>query len=199
MTIADTATKPEWMAIMSQLKEVDGALQFWIGDGLRFGIQKLYIARDRYDEAEAITGLDRQTLRDDAWVAGEVDPSMRRADLSYQHHKAVAPLEPKEQKKWLDMAEKEGLGYRQLREAIRVAYPLPYPEREPFGSFYVIATVPDIDSHRIKLGFTEDKDRRLRELLTVSSTAKLIHSWPCRRSWELSIITLLTAQDCVQL
>jgi hypothetical protein len=118
MTIADTATKPEWMAIMSQLKEVDGALQFWIGDGLRFGIQKLYIARDRYDEAEAITGLDRQTLRDDAWVAGEVDPSMRRADLSYQHHKAVAPLEPKEQKKWLDMAEKEGLSYRQLREAI---------------------------------------------------------------------------------
>ena len=199
LVIYEGVTKDEWEAIGRTLRQVEGAVHFWIGDWLRFGVGDGYIERDRYDEAEAITGLSRATLWQDSYVAEKVPPKVRRGDLGFAHHKDVAALPAAEQTKWLERAANEGMSSKQLRDAIKGKYTLPYPEREPFGSFYVIATVPDLHSHRIKLGFTEDTDRRLRELRTVASTAKLIHSWPCRRSWELSIITLLTAQDCVQL
>ena len=199
LIISQSTTQAEWEAIGRLLGKVESAIQLWIGDWLRFGMCKGYVGRERYTEAEELTGLERATLRNLAWVAGKIAPELRTEDLGIERYKLIAPLPEKEQEKWIKKAAEDALTVDELRKAIRGEYPLPYPEREPFGSFYVIATVPDLHSHRIKLGFTEDTDRRLRELLTVSSTAKLIHSWPCRRSWELSIITLLTAQDCVQL
>ncbi len=43
----------------------------------------------------------------------------RRTELSWGHHREVAPLEPSEQEKWLDIAEKEELSVHRLRNKIK--------------------------------------------------------------------------------
>ena len=65
--------------------------------------------------------------------------------------------------------------------------------RATSGSFYAIAVAPDLDAHRIKLGFTESINARLLEHQTVAPTAVLLRSWPCQRSWETAAIAALTA------
>src|SRR5262249_36589342 len=65
------------------------------------------------------TGYDYQTLRDDAWVAGAIDLSRRRDNLSWSHHKEVASLPEDEQDAALDEAEREGLTRNQLRQRVQ--------------------------------------------------------------------------------
>lgn len=52
------------------------------------------------------------------------------------------------------------------------------------GYFYVIQLVPELDPNRVKLGFADNVDTRLAQHRTSAPTAKLLKSWPCKRSWE---------------
>lgn len=52
------------------------------------------------------------------------------------------------------------------------------------GVFYVILLIPEFSKTRIKVGFTENIDARLRSHMVSAPTAKVIKTFPCKRSWE---------------
>ncbi len=64
------------------------------------------------------------------------------------------------------------------------------------GVFYVIQLVPDLDPKRLKLGFAESLDQRLSQHRTAAPTARVLHAWPCKRSWELTVMDALTCKGC---
>ena len=65
------------------------------------------------------------------------------------------------------------------------------PVEAEIGSFYVIQLVPELDPKRIKLGFADDVNQRLAQHRTSAPTAIVLKSWPCKRSWEKTIIDAL--------
>jgi hypothetical protein len=64
------------------------------------------------------------------------------------------------------------------------------------GVFYVIQLVPELDPRRLKLGFAESLEQRLSQHRTAAPTARVLHAWPCKRSWELTAIDALTREGC---
>jgi hypothetical protein len=67
------------------------------------------------------------------------------------------------------------------------------PVQNEAGFFYVIQLVPELDPKRIKLGFADDVAVRLSQHRTSAPTAVVIKSWPCKRSWEGTIIDALAS------
>jgi hypothetical protein len=61
------------------------------------------------------------------------------------------------------------------------------------GHFYFIQLVPELDPKRVKLGFADSVPNRLQQHRTSAPTAKLLKSWPCRRSWERTAIDAVAA------
>ncbi len=70
------------------------------------------------------------------------------------------------------------------------------PAETGVGVFYVIQLVPELDPNRIKLGFADDVTSRLSQHRTAAPTAKLVKSWPCKRTWETTVMDALTAVGC---
>lgn len=64
------------------------------------------------------------------------------------------------------------------------------------GVFYIIQLVPELDPKRIKLGFAIDVNDRLAQHRTAAPTAKLLQSWPCKRSWEVTVMDCLSSVAC---
>ena len=64
------------------------------------------------------------------------------------------------------------------------------------GYFYIIQVAPDLDPFRIKLGFSNDVDARLQAHRTSAPTAKLVSAWPCKRTWEKTVIASITRFGC---
>jgi N6-adenosine-specific RNA methylase IME4 len=116
LLLDDTITKDEWHDIGGVLKTMEGCIQFWIGDWLRFGEKKW---GEMYKEAEEKTGLENKTLRNIKSISDSVDLSRRRDKLSFNHHAAVAALPENKQDKMLDMAEKKEMSVSELRAAVR--------------------------------------------------------------------------------
>ncbi len=123
LIISDTITLPEWKELGQALKQVEGCVQFWIGDWARFGDKKGFTGKYTdpkvYDELEEITGLNRQTIQDYKWTTDKVDSSLRKEDLSFNHYKEVAKLPPAKQETFLKRASDEKLSVRDLREEIK--------------------------------------------------------------------------------
>ena len=109
----------EWAELGTKLGDAGRCLGFLIGDWLNYGDGKgprYYGAQEDengdkpniYTPAMQITGLDYQTLKNYANVAGKVKLYLRKYNLSFYHHCKVAPLKSDEEKsKWLQIAEKE--------------------------------------------------------------------------------------------
>ncbi|MCK6455294.1 MAG: hypothetical protein L6Q92_02000 [Phycisphaerae bacterium] len=70
------------------------------------------------------------------------------------------------------------------------------PVETGVGVFYVIQLVPELDPKRIKLGFADDVASRLTQHRTSAPTAELVKSWPCKRTWEATVMDTLTAIGC---
>jgi len=64
------------------------------------------------------------------------------------------------------------------------------------GTFYVIQLIPEFDPKRIKLGFAIDLNDRLAQHRTAAPTAKVLQSWPCKRSWEVTVTDCLSSVAC---
>lgn len=64
------------------------------------------------------------------------------------------------------------------------------------GMFYVIQLVPELDPRRIKLGFTIGLNDRLVQHQTAAPTAKVLKSWPFKRSWEVTVMDCLSSVAC---
>lgn len=114
----------EWKELGNYLSHLQGNIQFWIGDWVRFGEKKGYCISDVYDELEDITGLERITIQNYKWVA-EQTSSLRKEDLSFSHHMAVAKLNESDQAYFLNKASQEKLSVRELR--LQIIYELSVP------------------------------------------------------------------------
>jgi hypothetical protein len=93
---------------------------FIIGDAINFAENRY---GEKYDHWMQLTGMEYQTLRNAAWVARKLELSLRRDNLTYDHHKLVARLHPEEQKHWLDTAEEKGMSSRRLHKSLLLGRP----------------------------------------------------------------------------
>jgi hypothetical protein len=121
ITFDESISFDEWNSLGDKLGRMGRSIQFLIGDWINFG-QKQFTGSSygvKYQEALGKTGLAAQTLMDFSSVANKVEISCRHENLSFEHHRAVAKIQdPEEQKRWLKVAEENGLGKRQLRKSI---------------------------------------------------------------------------------
>ncbi len=106
----------EWAHCGAVLKQIGGAVQFWLGDWLAFG-EGAY--GERVAQALEASAYEESTLRNCAWVARAVPPARRREAVPFALHQEVAPLPPEEQDRWLAKAETEQCSRAELRAAIR--------------------------------------------------------------------------------
>lgn len=105
-------TFEEWLACGEFIKHADKSVHFWIGDWLNYGETKW---GEMYEEAIKQTGFDYQTLMDDKYIASRVKFSLRNENLSFTHHRVVAPYNPDEQAILLERAEALGLSAKEFR------------------------------------------------------------------------------------
>lgn len=103
-----------WVELGTKLGNAGRSIGFLVGDWLNYGEVKAkrgdytHSEGGIYHDAIRITGLDYNTLSTYAGVARKVQFSMRVENLSFDHHRKIAPLKTDEEKqKWLRIAEKE--------------------------------------------------------------------------------------------
>ena len=89
---------------------------WWVGDWLVFG-EGVY--GEKFAQAVAATGLSEQTLLARSYVCRNIPRSRRRAGLSFSVHALVAKLEARAQTTWLNRAEKNGWGAKELAAAMK--------------------------------------------------------------------------------
>lgn len=106
----------DWLATGRRLGAIGRCSQWWIGDWIRYGTARW---GEKYAEAARVTGYDVASLRNMAWVASRFDLSLRNDKLTWSHHVLLAPLEPEEQRKWLQRASEERLSVADLRLELR--------------------------------------------------------------------------------
>jgi len=109
----------EWEAKGVNLGTIDRHVQFYIGDWLLEGWDNGYIKRGVYDRASELTGIEKQILKDYAWVCKTLKSSFRKDELPYTHHKEVAKLGAKEQEYFLSEAVENHWSVSALRDAIK--------------------------------------------------------------------------------
>jgi len=103
---------------------------FIIGDAINFANGRY---GEKFDHWMRLTGLEYQTLCNVSSIAGKIELSRRRHNLTFEHHKLVAPLTPGEQEHWLDLTEKDGMSTRRLRKSILLGRPATDEDMEANG------------------------------------------------------------------
>lgn len=111
-------TFEHWERTGSQLSGIVDSSSWCLGDWLVYGKEQY---SDRYRHVLQTVGLDYQTLRNYAWVAGRFPLARRRPGLSFQHHAEVASMLAPDQDRWLDEAQSKGWSVKQLRAAVKAA------------------------------------------------------------------------------
>ncbi len=111
---------------------VNDASNWWLGEWL---IQAEMLHGDKIHQATELTRRSRNTLDNVASTCRRVPRENRNPKLSFSAHTEVKALEPKEQKRWLKIAEQEDLRTHELRERIR------YDQAEQNGRVVLPPTV----------------------------------------------------------
>jgi hypothetical protein len=102
----------EYQAVGHWLHRIDESTPWWVGDWLLYGDGRY--GEDVYQAASS-TGFNQDTMRQWLWVAQQVPPKRRRADVTWSHHRQVAKLPAKEQTHWLVRAAREKWTVSELR------------------------------------------------------------------------------------
>jgi len=144
LVVSGDPTYQDWEQVGRQLEYIQGAVHWWIGDWLNYGERRW---GEMYTQAmQDETGFEYQTLADDKWVAGQIEFSSRNENLSFKHHRVVAPLEPEQQEQWLDQAEEEDWSAAELRRQISEQRRIEAAETPlPAGVYDVIYADPPWD------------------------------------------------------
>lgn len=115
LTLPDDLDLEGWTTIGAQLAAAEKAVQWCVGDWWAFG-------EHRYGEAQETAtalGISSETLRGYAYTAKAVDPVRRNTDLSYGHHRIVAPLEDDDQDRFLTQAAESDWSIAELTRQVR--------------------------------------------------------------------------------
>jgi hypothetical protein len=142
--ITATAWQPDgsmelesWLEHGRRLGVVGRGVAWWIGDWLRYGNARF---GEKYSRAARITGYDRQSLMNMAYVASRFPPERRRAEVSWSHHAEVAALPPAKQEEWLDRAQHNRLSVGSLRQELRSARRAGGPDKAPADQDATVGT-----------------------------------------------------------
>jgi len=65
-----------------------------------------------------------------------------------------------------------------------------------YGFFYIIQLIPEFNPNRVKIGFADNVEKRLKEHQTASPTAKLVGKWNCKRAWDQCVMDSITRENC---
>ena len=65
-----------------------------------------------------------------------------------------------------------------------------------YGYFYIIQLIPEALPNRVKIGFSDNLEKRLSEHKTAAPTAKILKAWPCKRSWDYAAMDSITREGC---
>jgi len=116
LDIQGELTFDEWNALGLELVPVAKSIGFIVGDWINYGQARF---GEKYHEALRQTGLSIETLWQYSYVARSVQIWLRNQNLDWTHHKVVARVkDPEEQRKWLDIAERDNLSIRRLRKSM---------------------------------------------------------------------------------
>ncbi len=119
--LPDGLSFDEWQVAGERIGRIVSGVQWWYGDYLAYGEIKY---GETYAQAADITGYDPETLREMKWVSERVQSVVRTTDLSWTHHRVVAPLDEELQGYWLERASplpgdtRPRLSVRELKAAI---------------------------------------------------------------------------------
>lgn len=103
----DTATH-----LLDMLLRLEGSIQWLIGDVLAYG-ERVY--GETYQEMAVTFGRDYSTLRDYAWVARNVNLSLRNDKLSFNHYRMLAGMSEIGQTLWRDYGVELGWSIAKMR------------------------------------------------------------------------------------
>jgi hypothetical protein len=118
LVVVSDPPREVWTEAGRTLSKVARASKWWIGDWLRYGEEKAYISKGKYDRAVAATGIPRRTLQQYSWVAGAYESSRRREDLTFRHHTEAAALPEPERSALLEQAAKAKWSVSVLRRKV---------------------------------------------------------------------------------
>jgi hypothetical protein len=111
-------------AVGVMLADIRKKVQFAMGDWLLVMEARF---PERFSQAAELLELSEKGLQEYIRVAEKVPRSVRRRELSWSHHRAVAALEPPEQKEHLQAAVTERLSHHQLRQRLKPDDDVPRP------------------------------------------------------------------------
>ena len=115
-------TFEEWHNLGLQLVPIAKSIGFIVGDWINYG-QGRY--GEKYAEALRTSGLAYDTLRKYAHAAKSIQTGNRFPNLDWTHHLTVAKIkDPDEQRKWLEIADSDGMSVSRLRKSINAGRPL---------------------------------------------------------------------------
>lgn len=114
--IDPTLAYEDFEYLCSLLGRVHEWVRFAIGDAIIQG-EALY-GQEAFQAFERFQ-LSEEAMKEYVRVAQRVPRARRQNGLSWSHHRAVAPLEPAEQKEMLQRAVDEGMSHHSLRAALR--------------------------------------------------------------------------------
>lgn len=113
LSLPEAMKRGEWEKFGVVLGQMGRGWEWWIGDWLNYGTRAY---GTKYQDAEKI-GYAANTLRIMAHIADRFQ-MLRRRNISWSVHREVAPLEESDQEMWLDRADAEDWGHKELRMAI---------------------------------------------------------------------------------
>lgn len=115
LIIGSDATDAQWEQIGHFLGQMEGSIQWLIGDWMAAG-ERLW--GRSYKQASELFGYEEQTLRMLVSVSQRVDLLIRINNLSFAHHRLVASRPPEEQRAYLQYAAEMLFSLAQLKAAI---------------------------------------------------------------------------------
>jgi len=124
-TPAQTLTYEQWEFGFDFLRSVNRSVMWYLGDMINYGEKKW---GDKYTQAMDASNYDYDTCYRAAYVASKFPQDRRRADLSWNHHRALVDLGPERQDVLLEHASDEGLsvqGLKDLRKDLEKKFNVP--------------------------------------------------------------------------
>ena len=100
-----------WTRLGETLQRFATGHQWWVGDWLIYGEKHF---GEEHAQAVGLGGVDYKTLMNWRWVASKIPPEIRRADVLWSIHRAVAELDDLEvMDRVLEEARMQMLTYRE--------------------------------------------------------------------------------------
>ena len=116
LAIRDPLTFDEWLDCGHVLWRIKQSMQWCIGDWLVYG-ERQY--GEMYAQALDETGYRYGSLRNMLYVAGKIELSRRRDNLSWSHHYEIASLEDSDQDRIITEAIEQEWSVKESRQQIR--------------------------------------------------------------------------------